>query len=84
VTEYPSFVPSRFAMGRFRTWGSRDPKRVIAWFVGVSLAAAGTVAVGAVTGSVWLLIGGGVALADLVVEGVIYVPRAWRAASRPN
>jgi hypothetical protein len=79
MTEYPGFVPSRFAMGRFRGWGARDPRRVIAWFGGVALVAVGVVTVGVVARNLALIIGGGVALADMVVEGAIYVPRALRA-----
>jgi hypothetical protein len=69
-------------MGRFRAWGARDPRRVIAWFGGSALVAGGTVIFGAVTGSLPLIVGGAVALADLVVEGAIYVPRAVRAMNR--
>jgi hypothetical protein len=80
VSEYPSYVPSWFAMGRFRRWGARDPRRVIAWFGGVSLVLACVVIASAIAGDILFLIAGGIVLADLVIEGAIFLPRAWRAS----
>jgi hypothetical protein len=79
VPEYPSYVPSWFVMGQLRRWGARDPRRVIAWFGGVLLVTVGLVIVTAINGDIVFLIIFGVALVDLVIEGVIFVPRAWRA-----
>jgi NaMN:DMB phosphoribosyltransferase len=77
MSEYPGFVP-RFGMGRYRAWGARDPRRVIAWFGGHVLVAAVALIIGAVVGSFPLIAGGAVGLAWLAVEGAIYVPRALR------
>lgn len=66
-------------MGQLRRWGARDPRRVIAWLGGMSLVTAGLVIVTAIKGDIVFLIIFGVALVDQVIEGVIFVPRAWRA-----
>lgn len=74
-------------MGRFRSWGARDPKRVIVWFVGQGLGSLALAVFAAVTGRVWLLILMAIVLADELVEGSIFVPRALRAmrqAQPPN
>jgi hypothetical protein len=82
MPEYPDYVPSWFAMGRLRGWAANDPRRVIAWFGGMSLVATGIIILAAIAGNIVLLIGGGIALIDLMVEGVIYLPRARRATHR--
>ncbi|HEY4429278.1 MAG TPA: hypothetical protein VGN08_13840 [Solirubrobacteraceae bacterium] len=80
MSDYPSYVPSKLAMGRYRRWAASDPKRVVAWFGGLTPIAIGMAVVGAVAGQTVLLVAGALGAADLIVEGVIYLPRAWRAA----
>jgi hypothetical protein len=65
-------------MGLLRRWGARDPKRVVMWFGVMTPLAIGVVAVEAVLGNTVVLGAGALALAALIVEGVVYLPRAWR------
>jgi hypothetical protein len=67
-------------MGQLRRWGARDPRRVIAWFAGTSLVSVCVFVVAAMADHIPLLLGSGIALVDLVIEGAIFLPRAWRAS----
>jgi hypothetical protein len=81
VRDRPSYVP--------RTWGTRwplvarwakdKPDRVIAYFGGSALATMAMLAVGIVASQLALVVAGLIACVVIVIEGGIYVPRAFRA-----
>jgi hypothetical protein len=81
MTTRPSYMPSRWMMGRLgRRWVGEDPKRVIAWLVGNLIASIGLIALCAVIGRLEILIVVAAASTIVLREVVVYAPRAYRAS----
>jgi len=79
MRELPDYCPHDWKPDRLNQWLAVRPSRVLGWIFAEVFVSLGLVVVGATTGLTWLLVGAAVVSCGAVIQGAIYVPRAWRA-----